>query len=369
MRVLLLMGTRPEAIKCAPLVPVLEKVGVEVDLLLTGQHRDMVAPVLSFFGVRPTAELCVMKEGQNLTELTTRLLESIAGYLARCARPDAILVHGDTTTAFAGALCAFYAGIPVYHIEAGLRSDDLRAPFPEEWNRRAIDLLSTVHFAPTAAAAERLRREGCRSERVFTVGNTATDALRLCLECPVEHPLLRVSEGRKLVLLTTHRRELSAAARAAMLRAVRREIETRPETLMIVPVHPSPAVEKTIRESLEGATNILLTPPLELPLLQHLSARATILLTDSGGLQEEATYLGLPTLVLREVTERPEGVAAGVLRVVGTDPAAVGAVLSRLLEDDVARVAMARPSKVFGDGYACERIAAIMAALLPEKRL
>lgn len=370
-RYLILLGTRPEAIKLCPLVlEMRRREGVQVRVVLTGQHRDMPAPVLDLFGVRADTDLGVMTEGQTLQTLTERLLRAISCDLQTSGfAPDAVLVHGDTTTAFVGGLCAFYAGIPVVHIEAGLRTGNVLSPFPEEFNRRAIDAMSRVHFAPTEQARARLVSEGQDASRVFVVGNTATDALRLCLEQACGHPLLSMTAGRRLILLTAHRRETSPPQRQALLRAIREEVEGRRNVTVVYPVHPSPAVRAAAEAAFEGCGNVLLTEPLDLPVMQHLLARSELLLTDSGGLQEEATYLGIPTLVLRAVTERPEGVAAGVLRLVGTDGPAVRAAISELLENEQARRRMTRPSDVYGDGYVSRRIAAILDALTEEGAL
>ena len=361
-RYLILIGTRPEAIKMCPLILALRRrSNVRVRVVLTGQHADMVEGVLRFFGVEADADLGVMHPSQTPRSLTERLMHAIGQELEQsdfC--PDACLVHGDTTTAFVGALCCFYAGISVYHVEAGLRTGDIHAPFPEEFNRRAIDAMSDVHFAPTAQAAKQLLHEGANAARVFTVGNTATDALRLCLRTDFPHPLLERAAGRRLVLLTAHRREMSAAARAALLRAVREEIERRADVLLVFAVHPSPAVREAAEQAFAGCFNAVLTEPLELPVLQNLLARATLLLTDSGGLQEEATYLGVPTLVLRDVTERPEGVAAGVLCMAGTDGGKVRRLMAALLDDERKLRRMERASDVYGNGHAA---AAIVQAL------
>ena len=357
-RYLVWIGTRPEAIKMCPLIRALrEREDVRVRVVLTGQHRDMVRPVLDFFGVTADADLGVMQAGQTVRELTERLLSAAGREIEESGfSPHAALVHGDTTTAFVGALCSFYAGIPVYHVEAGLRTDNVRAPFPEEFNRRAIDAVSEGYFAPTPRAARRLLSEGARPSRVFTVGNTATDALRLCLDAGCAHPLLRFGEGKRLLLLTAHRRELDETERLALLRGIRAGIEGREDVRLVFPVHPSPTVRTVAEQAFGGCPNVRLTPPLDLPVLQKLLARAALLLTDSGGLQEEATYLGVPTLVLREETERPEGVEAGVLRTVGTSPGQVRRELGRLLDDECERRRMARRSDVYGDGHAAEAV-------------
>lgn len=359
-RYLIVLGTRPEAIKMCPLILALKaKPGVEVRLLLTGQHRDMAGPVLDFFGVQADACLDVMRQGQSVGELTGRLLRVLPAHMEGDRRPDLVLVHGDTTSAFVGALCAFYAGIPVAHVEAGLRTGDVHAPFPEEFNRRAIDAVSDLYFSPTEAATARLIAEGYPKERIFTVGNTATDALRLCLERPPSWPF--DTAGRRLLVITAHRREMSCEERYALLTAIRQEIEGREDVQAVFPMHPSPAVEQAAKEAFAGCANVRLTPPLALPDMQHLLARAYLLLTDSGGMQEEATYLGLPTLVLRDVTERPEGVRVGVLQVVGTKGEDVRAALGELLDRRELRERMAKPSWVYGDGYVSHRIADILA--------
>lgn len=356
-RILVWIGTRPEAIKLCPLILELTRQGIDTRVMLTGQHRDMVYPVLSFFGVAASGDLGVMRPGQTVHQLTERLLHDMAEELERKPSPAAVMVHGDTTSALCGALTAFYAGIPVIHIEAGLRSDDIYAPFPEEFNRRAIDAMSDVYFAPTELAKSRLLAEGYGKERIFVVGNTATDAVRLCLERPINHPLLDLADRRRLILLTCHRRELPSNKRLALFRAVRDIIEGREDVALVFPVHPSPAVCEAAHSIFDGCEHAALTAPLPLPLMQHLMARAYLILTDSGGVQEEAAYLGVPTLVLREGTERPEGVSRGTLRAVGTEALQVGSALQELLIDPRRRDAMACPSYVFGDGYAARRIA------------
>jgi UDP-N-acetylglucosamine 2-epimerase (non-hydrolysing) len=359
-RYLVVLGTRPEAIKMCPLILALRRTaGVEVRLLLTGQHRDMVVPVLDFFGVRADICLDMMREGQGVGDLTVRLLGALPTHMTGAWRPDAVVVHGDTTSAFAAALCAFYEGIPVVHIEAGLRTGDVHAPFPEEFNRRAIDAMSDLHFVPTATAAERLIAEGHSRARIFVVGNTATDAVRLCLTRPGSLPPTPADSCRLLVL-TAHRREMTKEKRRELFWAIRRVLEGHGEVRLVFPVHPSPAVSQVAEEVFSDCPNVRLTQPLALPEMQHLMARAYLLLTDSGGVQEEATYLGVPTLVLRDVTERPEGVSAGVLRVVGTRGRAVGDALEDMLSCPAFRDAMAKPSFVYGDGYVSERIAGIL---------
>lgn len=367
-RYLIWMGTRPEAIKLCPLILCLrQRPDMAVRVVLSGQHRDMVRPVLDFFGVTPDADLDVMRPGQTPQSLTEALLVAMARELSTSGfSADAVLVHGDTTTAFVGALTAFYAGLAVYHVEAGLRTDDIRAPFPEEFNRRAVDAMSEAHFAPTPRAARRLIAEGARGERVFTVGNTATDAVRLCLRPDFSHPLLEAAAGKRLVLVTAHRREMSDERRRALFSAIRCEIEGREDVVAVIPVHPSPTVRAAAEQAFTDCANAYLTPPLDLPVLQNLLARATLVLTDSGGLQEEATYLGVPTLVLRDRTERPEGVEAGVLRTVGTDAERARHHLAQLLDDERRRARMERASDVYGDGHAAEAIVRAMERMASE---
>ncbi|MBO5898037.1 MAG: UDP-N-acetylglucosamine 2-epimerase (non-hydrolyzing), partial [Clostridia bacterium] len=285
-RYLIVIGTRPEAIKMCPLVLAMRAAGLGCRVVLTGQHREMARGVLQFFGVSADVDLDVMRAGQSLPVLTERLLGAVRRELARDADYTACLVHGDTATAFAAALSCFYAGIPIVHVEAGLRSGDVRAPFPEEFYRRAVDAMSALWLAPTERAVGHLFAEGAVASRVYTVGNTATDAVRLCLEHKIEHPLLSELDGRRVVLLTAHRRELDERSRYALLHAIRTRIEGRRDVLLVSPVHPSPCVRATVTAAFEDCANARLTPPLPLPLMQQLLARASLLLTDSGGLQE-----------------------------------------------------------------------------------
>lgn len=353
-KLLFLFGTRPEAIKLCPVFLSLHKAGLPYIAVNTGQHRDMVDPVLDFFGCRADHSLSLMQTGQTPLSLTDRLLDALPPLLSR-HRPALVVVHGDTATAFAGALCAYLSGIPVAHIEAGLRTWNHRAPYPEEFFRTAIDAMSELHLAPTAAARDNLLREGRQPSDIIVCGNTAIDALRLCLLYPSPLPPVAPT-GKRIVLLTAHRRESPPEVLLPLLVAIRDAVERFDDVHLVFPVHPSPSVQKAAQEAFATCSHVTLTPPLPLPQMQMLLSRATLLLTDSGGLQEEAVYLGTPTLVLRQVTERPEGVAAGVLRVVGTDGEAVAASITHLLCDEAARQSMARPSHVFGDGHAADVI-------------
>ncbi len=377
---LFIFGTRPEAIKLCPVFLELQRRGVPYVAVNTGQHRDMVAPVLRYFGCQATETLTVMQPDQTPLSLVRALLAALPDVLLTY-RPRLVVVHGDTASAYAGMLCAYLSGIPVAHIEAGLRTGDVHAPYPEEYFRRAIDAASDWFYAPTEAAVRTLLREGRDRSRIVLCGNTATDAVRLCLQdapreaaaildglpkpdgAPLRGELIR---GKRLLLLTLHRRELDDDALRSLLEAVRRGIRGREDVCLLFPVHPSPRVRHAALTVFADQEQIQLLEPLPLPHMQQLLAHTTLLLTDSGGLQEEATYLGIPTLVLRERTEREEGVAAGVLRLIGTTPDVVADALAHLLDDETARPAMARASTVFGDGYAARRIVSHLCALMTQ---
>ena len=362
--VLLVFGTRPEAVKMCPLVRELKRRGAfHVKVALTGQHREMLAPILDTFAVTPDYDLAVMREGQTLSHVTTAVLTGIEEVLCR-ARPHLVLVHGDTTTAFAATLAAFYRHTPVGHVEAGLRTYDLAAPFPEEFNRRAVGLLADLHFAPTPHAADNLLREGVPPTSVFVTGNTVIDALRFTVSKDFSHPLLAAAGDDRLILLTTHRRENLGSTMASMLRAIREELARHPRVRVICPVHKNPAVKEVVESVFRDCPTVLLTEPLNTVTFHNLLARCYLALTDSGGIQEEASALGIPTLILRNTTERPEGVAAGTLQMVGTDPHAIGKALRRLLEDEALHRAMAKAPCPFGDGNACVRIADVLESQL-----
>ena len=363
--VLLVFGTRPEAVKMCPLVRELKRRGVfSVKVALTGQHREMLSPILDTFAVTPDYDLAVMRTGQTLSHVTTAVLTGMEAVL-HDAHPHLVLVHGDTTTAFATALASFYQQIPVGHVEAGLRTYDMTSPFPEEFNRRAVGLIAGLHFAPTSSAADNLLREGVPPASVFVTGNTVIDALGFTVRKDFSHPLLDGAEGDRLILLTTHRRENVGSTMAAMLRAVREEVELHSRVRVICPVHKNPAVRDVVKKVLADCPAVHLTEPLDTVTFHNLLARCYLALTDSGGIQEEASALGIPTLILRNTTERPEGVAAGTLQMVGTDPRAVRIALRRLLEDEALHRAMSSSPCPYGDGHACDRIADVLEARLP----
>jgi UDP-N-acetylglucosamine 2-epimerase (non-hydrolysing) len=369
--VLVVYGTRPEAIKMAPVVAALRArpADVRTTVCVSAQHRGLLDQVNALFGIAPDVDLDLMRPGQSPADVTARVLLAMTDVLAT-HRPDVVLVHGDTTTALSTALAAFYREVPVGHVEAGLRSGRLDAPFPEELNRVVIDRLARHLWAPTAGAAANLAREGAAPQRVRVTGNTAVDALRLARarlpHAPLTAPAL-VGAARRLVLVTAHRRESFGAPLRAAFAGIAALARQHPDVLFVYPVHPNPQVEGPARELLREP-NVRLIPPTDYADLVWLLDRAELVLTDSGGIQEEAATLGKPLLVLREVTERPEIVAAGAGLLVGTDARRIEAEGHRLLADPAARAAF-RPRDLFGDGRAAERIAADLAgARLPDWR-
>ncbi len=356
LEILAVYGTRPEAIKMAPVIEALKRRpdAFSVRVCATGQHREMLDQVQEIFGLQPDLDLNLMRHDQTLNGLAAAALEAVDGLLAAAA-PDWLLVQGDTTTAMTAALAAFHRGVRVGHVEAGLRTGDLRRPFPEEANRRVIDLLADALFAPTERSRDALLAEGCDEGRVHVVGNTVVDALATLAPGPA-------AEGeRPEVLITVHRRESFGEPLRGIFTALRRLAGSFPEVLWIYPVHRNPNVRGPAFEILGGLPNLELRDPLDYRELVALLARCRFALTDSGGIQEEAPALGKPVLVLRDTTERPEGVDAGVARLAGTDPERIFTEASRLLTDRSAYLAMARAVNPYGDGRASERIAAILA--------
>jgi UDP-N-acetylglucosamine 2-epimerase (non-hydrolysing) len=357
--VLVVVGTRPEAVKMAPLVQALRAAPwAKTRLLVTAQHAELVAPILQFFGQEPDCSFVAPEHGQDLQLLTERLLDQFAPLLAQ-ERPDLVLGQGDTTSVLAAALASRRHGVPFGHVEAGLRSHDLQQPFPEEANRVAIAKIAALHFAPTAAARDNLLREGVDKAAVHVTGNTGIDALLWAKERAPIGAFLPAA-GRRLVLMTAHRREHHGARLAAVCEGLRR-LAQRADVEALVPVHPNPAVRAIVEAQLHGCANVRLCPPLGYPEMVAAMGAATLILTDSGGLQEEAPSLGKPVLVLRSVTERPEGVAAGAARLVGTDPDAIVAHAQRLLDDEAAYRQMAQVRHLYGDGAASGRILAALA--------
>lgn len=351
------LGTRPEAIKMCPVIIELKKrKNVDLYVCITGQHREMLRSVLDIFGVRADCDLDIMKEGQSLADITKAVLDGISEVLER-EKPDVVLVHGDTTTAFAASLACFYKKIPVGHVEAGLRTYDVYSPYPEEFNRRAIDITARYLFAPTRLPAENLLREGADENSIFVTGNTAIDALRLTVKEEYSSPITEAAAGKRIILLTAHRRESHGEALRGIFRAVRRIADEFDDVMIVYPVHPNPVVRAAAEETLSGHERIMLTEPLDVITFHNLMAKSFFIMTDSGGIQEEAPSLGKPVLVLRDVTERPEGVEAGTLRIVGTDEEKVYLACKNLLCNDAEYAEMSSAENPYGDGKASRRIA------------
>ena len=358
--VMLVFGTRPEAIKMCPLVNELKKrESIKTVVCVTGQHRQMLDQVLKAFSVTPDYDLAIMKERQNLFDITTNILERIRAVLEE-VRPDIVLVHGDTSTTFVTALTCFYLQIPVGHVEAGLRTYDIYSPYPEEFNRQAVGIISQYNFAPTETARANLLREGKRPESVYVTGNTAIDALRTTVRADYPHPELDWADGSRLIIITAHRRENLGAPMHHMFRAIRRIMDEHPDVKAIYPIHMNPAVRQAAAEELGGCGRIHIIEPLEVLDFHNFLARSYLILTDSGGIQEEAPSLGKPVLVMRDTTERPEGIAAGTLKLVGTDEETIYTEFNRMLSDSEAYSKMSRASNPYGDGHACERIADLL---------
>jgi UDP-N-acetylglucosamine 2-epimerase (non-hydrolysing) len=359
-KIMLVFGTRPEAIKMCPLVRELREYGhLQVIVAVTGQHRELLDAVLRVFDVTPDYDLAVMKEGQTLFDVTSAVLCGMERVLEE-ASPDLVLVHGDTTTAFAAALAAYYKKIPVGHVEAGLRTGNLYAPYPEEFNRLAIGNLAAFHFSPTEDARAHLLQEGKDPETVYVTGNTAIDALKTTVKEAYTHPLLEKCGSRRLILLTAHRRENIGAPMEHIFSAVKTFAMAHEDVFFVYPVHPSPAVRKMAHEMLSSLTNVVLTEPLSVVDFHNFMARATLVLTDSGGAQEEAPFFGVPVLVMRETTERPEGIRAGTAMLVGTDESKILQALEDLLSDAALYRRMATAQNPYGDGFASQKICEIL---------
>jgi UDP-N-acetylglucosamine 2-epimerase (non-hydrolysing) len=363
-RVVSIFGTRPEAVKMAPVVWQLARTpGVESQVVVTAQHREMLDQVLDLFDITPDIDLNLMKPNQSLAELTANIFTHLDPVLKQL-QPDWVLVQGDTTTVMATALLCYYNRIHVGHVEAGLRTGDKWQPFPEEINRRVAGVTADLHFAPTEHSRQNLLREGIPDWRVVLTGNTVIDALQQIVQRPAPAEVTGLFErcgiapgGRQLVLITAHRRENFGKPFEGICQGLRYLAEAYPDRLQLIyPVHLNPNVQEPVKRLLSGVRNITLLPPLDYLPMVHLMKHATLVLTDSGGIQEEATSLGVPTLVLRQVTERPEGVEAGVLKLVGTDPRRIFSEARRLLEDQAAYRAMASAHNPFGDGHAAEYI-------------
>lgn len=359
MKIMTIFGTRPEAIKMAPVIKELKKhPDIETRVCITAQHREMLDQVMNLFHLQADYDLNIMAQGQTLYDITARVLRGLQEVFEK-EKPDYVLVHGDTTTTFTAAVAAFYAQIPVGHVEAGLRTGNLLSPFPEEANRQLTGVLTRYHFAPTETARQNLLRENKDDSHIFVVGNTVIDALLSTVKADYtfeDKEIERIEEHKRVILVTTHRRENIGAPMHHVYRALRRLVDDIPDTEIVFPVHRNPLVRKAVEEELAGHDRIHLVDPMEYEPFTNLMARSSIVLTDSGGIQEEAPSLGKPVLVLRDTTERPEAVDAGTVKLVGTDEEKIYRTAYKLLTDEAAYKAMAEAVNPYGDGKAAERI-------------
>ena len=359
-KVMVVFGTRPEAIKMCPLVNELKtRKNLETIVCVTGQHRQMLDQVLKAFEVEPDYDLSIMKDKQTLFDVTANILLKIKDVLEE-VRPDVVLVHGDTSTTFTTALACFYMQIPVGHVEAGLRTYNIYSPYPEEFNRQAVGILAQFNFAPTEISKNNLLSEGKKAETIYVTGNTAIDALKTTVREDYANEHLQWAEDSRLIMLTAHRRENLGEPMHHMFRAIKRIVDETPDIKVIYPIHMNPAVRKAADEELGGDERIRIIEPLDVLDFHNFMARSFLILTDSGGIQEEAPSLGKPVLVMRDTTERPEGIAAGTLKLVGTDEETIYKEFRLLLDDKDEYEKMSKASNPYGDGFACRRIADIL---------
>lgn len=359
-KVLVVFGTRPEAIKMCPLVLSLKRSkGIKCCVCLTGQHREMLDTVMRTFSVKADYDLDIMKENQTLTLITTDILNQMESVI-ESEKPDMLLVHGDTTTSFAAALAGFYHRIPVGHVEAGLRTYRMDSPYPEEFNRQAVDLMADIYFAPTKWAEKNLLSEGKEKEKIFVTGNTVIDALSTTVKQDYQNEVLDWAKDSRMILFTAHRRENIGEPMRNMFRALRRVLEEFPDVKVIYPVHKNPKVRAIVRELLADNDRIRIIEPLDVMDFHNFMAKSYLIMTDSGGIQEEAPALGIPVLVMRDTTERPEGIEAGTLKLMGTDEERIYELAKELLADRAGYEAMSRASNPYGDGHASEKIAQII---------
>lgn len=358
--VMLVFGTRPEAIKMCPLVNELKtRKNFNTIVCVTGQHRKMLDQVLEAFHVVPDYDLSIMKDKQTLFDITTNILNSIGNILDK-AKPDVVLVHGDTSTTFVTALACFYKQIAVGHIEAGLRTYNIYSPYPEEFNRQAVSIVAKYNFSPTELSKNNLLKEGKNPDSVYVTGNTAIDALKTTVRKNYTNPELEWAKGSRLIVITAHRRENLGEPMHNMFRAIRRIVDEYPDVKAIYPIHMNPVVREAAAQELGGCDRIHIIEPLEVLDFHNFLARSYMVLTDSGGIQEEAPSLGKPVLVMRDTTERPEGIAAGTLKLVGTNEQVIYDNFKLLLENEKVYEAMSKASNPYGDGFACKRIADIL---------
>lgn len=359
-KVMLVFGTRPEAIKMCPLVNELKtRENIKTVVCVTGQHRQMLDQVLETFSVTPDFDLSIMKDKQTLFDITSNILNNIKNVLEE-VKPDVVLVHGDTSTTFVTALACFYLQIPVGHVEAGLRTYNIYSPYPEEFNRQAVGIIAKYNFAPTNMARDNLIREGKNSENIYVTGNTAIDALKTTVRKDYSHPELEWASDSRLIMITAHRRENLGEPMHHMFRAIRRIMDEQQDIKAIYPIHMNPIVRQAAAEELAGCDRIHIIEPLDVLDFHNFLAHSFMILTDSGGIQEEAPSLGKPVLVMRDTTERPEGIAAGTLKLVGTNEETIYQNFKELLENKTSYQAMAHASNPYGDGYASKRIADIL---------
>lgn len=363
-KIMLVFGTRPEAIKMCPLVNELKsRKKLQTVVCVTGQHRQMLDMVLKAFNVTPNYDLAIMKDKQTLFDVTTNILERIKKVLEE-EKPDVVLVHGDTSTTFVTALACFYLRIPVGHVEAGLRTYNIYSPYPEEFNRQAVSIISKYNFAPTELSKQNLLREGKNPDSIFVTGNTAIDALKTTVRENYRHIELEWAKGSRLILITAHRRENIGEPMREMFKAIRRVMDEHPDVKAIYPIHMNPVIREIAEEFLGGDDRIHIIEPLDVLDFHNFLSRSYLILTDSGGIQEEAPSLGKPVLVMRNTTERPEGVAAGTLKLVGTEEETIYKEFNRLLSDKEEYDAMSKASNPYGDGKASRRIADVLEKML-----
>lgn len=359
-KVMLIFGTRPEAIKMGPLVKELEKHhDIETIVCVTGQHREMLDQVLSIFDIVPQYDLEIMKHKQDLFDVTINILEKLKPVLEK-EKPDMVLVHGDTSTTYAAGLASFYLRIPVGHVEAGLRTHNIYSPYPEEFNRQSVGLFSALNFAPTKKAAQNLLDEGKTASSIYVTGNTAIDALKTTVREDYTSPIIEWANDSKLIVLTAHRRENYGEPMRHMFQAIKRIVDEHEDIKVVYPIHMNPMIKELADEIFTETKRVKIIPPMEVVDFHNLLAKSHIILTDSGGIQEEAPSLGKPVLVMRDTTERPEGIEAGTLKLVGTDEKVIYEHFKELLENQVLYKEMSEASNPYGDGTASEKIVTIL---------
>ncbi len=359
-KIAVVFGTRPEAIKMCPVVKAFKQFpDTKPTIIVTGQHRQMLDQVLEQFDLTPDYDLDIMHKDQTLFDITTTILTKLRDVFTE-VKPEIVLVHGDTTTAFAAALCCFYMQIPIGHVEAGLRTYNIYSPYPEEFNRQAVTLVAKYHFAPTEQSRDNLLKEGKDPATIFVTGNTGIDALQTTVSPTFTHPELDWVGDRRMILVTAHRRENLGEPMHRIFRAIRRLIEENPDVVAIYPIHMNPAVRKAAHEELDGCTRMHIIEPLDMTAFHNFLDRSYLVLTDSGGIQEEAPSLGKPVLVLRDTTERPEGVEAGTLKLIGTQDEDIYNAATELLHNQDAYQTMSQASNPYGDGHASERILKVL---------